>query len=127
MVNLITVPTTQLAVAYQKRYEMSGLSTNRCGIGHIPSNIIYQNLSSEIHGDDNAINTLGLETGGHMIKPIVERGILNVLIEVTCPEGFDSPAPEDFNIHVVDNNPNPKSFVGSAMGTRVSLEPSIIR
>ena len=54
--------TTQDAFAYES--SQAGSLANACGNGEEPFNILCQNLMSEIQGDGNAVNIIGLQTGG---------------------------------------------------------------
>jgi hypothetical protein len=34
---------------------------NKCGNGTLPLDIFYETLSNQIHGDDNALNIIGVQ------------------------------------------------------------------
>ena len=53
---------TENVFAYKKSQASTG--TNECGNGDEPFNILCQNLLSQIQGDGNALNIIGLQTGG---------------------------------------------------------------
>ena len=54
-----------------------------------------------------------------------QTGSLLVTKNITCPDGFDCPAPSDFTMRVTgtqgNGNPSPSSFAGSEEGTTVTL------
>jgi hypothetical protein len=109
------------AFAYESQAESLA---NACGNGELPFNILCQNLASEIQGDENAINIMGLQTGGDLPTPIVKVATLNVIKEVVCPQFFICPAPGGFTINVAYGDPiTVISFPASPMGTAVSLDP----
>jgi uncharacterized protein YegL len=119
-------PSNGGSYAYAKSYEKNQAMSqaDACGNGKLPLNILCQNIGSEIQGDENAVNMIGLQTGGDVRPPpVVEKATLNVIKQVICPEGFVCPAPGEFTISVTGTNPDPNSFPGSATGTAVSLEP----
>jgi uncharacterized protein (TIGR01732 family) len=64
---LITAaPVTSTNIVMADGYEKSQAAshTNDCGNGSFPFNVLCQNLESEIQGDGNAINIIGLQKGG---------------------------------------------------------------
>jgi hypothetical protein len=113
-------PTSQQVLAYEKKYTQVESLANDCANGKIAFNVLCQNLASEIQGDRNALNMIGIQTGGEIPVP-PDVATLNVVKQVICPEGFVCPAPGDFTINVAGNNPSPNSFLASATGTAVSL------
>src|SRR5918996_3994740 len=53
---------TTRVLAYES--SQAGSLANACGNGEEPFNILCQNLLSQIEGDGNAVNIIGLQTGG---------------------------------------------------------------
>ena len=91
----ITIPTTiDIVFAYTKYQATAG--TNDCGNGKLPMNILCQDVGSEIQGDRNDLNIIGLQTGGEMKPSGVKKITLNVIKEIICPTGFsDCPVPDN--------------------------------
>lgn len=59
----VSIGTTEEKVfAYEKNQAAS--LANGCGNGDVPFNVLCQNLLSQIQGDGNAVNIIGLQTGG---------------------------------------------------------------
>jgi hypothetical protein len=55
--------TTDRAFAGKKKYEKSQAASqaNECGNGELPLNVFCQNLLSQIQGDGNAVNVIGVQ------------------------------------------------------------------
>jgi hypothetical protein len=108
---------------YADEYEKthSALDTNMCGNGLDSVSVLCQNLSSEIQGNENAMNIIGLQTATTADQ--ILKSVLKVTKIVICPEDVICPTPSDFILSVSGNNPSPSSFPGSDQGTSVRLEP----
>ena len=54
---------TEDAFAGKKKYEKSQAASqaNACGNGEMPRNVFCQNLLSQIQGDGNAVNIIGVQ------------------------------------------------------------------
>jgi hypothetical protein len=61
---------TTRVLAYES--SQAGSLANTCGNGEEPFNILCQNLLSQIEGDGNAVNIIGLQTGGERTTPPTE-------------------------------------------------------
>ena len=61
---------TTRVLAYES--SQAGSLANACGNGEEPFNILCQNLLSQIEGDGNAVNIIGLQTGGERTTPPTE-------------------------------------------------------
>lgn len=63
LVGATALSTTESAFAGKKKYEKSQAITqaNACGNGVLPLNVFCQNLVSEIQGDGNAANIIGVQ------------------------------------------------------------------
>jgi hypothetical protein len=60
---VVSIGTTEEKVfAYEKNQAAS--LANGCGNDDVPFNVLCQNLLSQIQGDGNAVNIIGLQTGG---------------------------------------------------------------
>ena len=59
---LTTTGFSPSVLAYESN--QAGSLANACGNGDEPFNILCQNLFSQIQGDGNAVNIIGLQTGG---------------------------------------------------------------
>jgi hypothetical protein len=114
-------PTTARVLAYES--SQAGSLANTCGNADQGAfNILCQNLFSEIQGDGNAVNIIGLQTGGERTtSPPPTTGTLKVIKQVECPAGITCPDPSDFGMEVTGNNPNPATFDGSSSGTDVDI------
>jgi hypothetical protein len=53
-----TVITADSAFAYEKSQATS--QANACGNGELPLNVFCQNINSQIQGDENAVNVIGV-------------------------------------------------------------------
>ncbi|MGA7368383.1 MAG: hypothetical protein WBX01_04590 [Nitrososphaeraceae archaeon] len=117
--------------AYQRNQAAS--QTSDCGNEFTPTNTGCQNADSQIQGDENSVALAAQQTFPE-VKLVQERpshpppepqtAILNVVKKVICPTEFTNcPEPEDVIIDVLGNNQDPISFMGSYMGTPVSLNP----
>jgi hypothetical protein len=112
-------------LAYESN--QAGSLANACGNADLGSfNVLCQNLFSEIQDDGNAVNIIGLQTGGERTIPSPPTtATLTVIKNVQCAADQQCPglpAPSGFTMFVLTNN-NPPSFPGSAEGTPVTLEP----
>lgn len=58
---LVTTTATRV-LAYES--SQAGSLASTCGNGEEPFNILCQNLLYQIEGDGNAVNIIGLQTGG---------------------------------------------------------------
>src|SRR5918996_1231553 len=58
------ITTTERVLAYES--DQVGSLANACGNGEEPFNVLCQNLFSQIQGDNNAANIIGLQTGGEI-------------------------------------------------------------
>ena len=58
-----TALSTDSAFAGKKKYEKSQAASqaNECGNGELPLNVFCQNLLSQIQGDGNAVNVIGVQ------------------------------------------------------------------
>jgi len=56
--------TANKMLAYEGRHSQTGALESVCGNGLEVSNILCQNLASEIQGDNNVVNILGFQAGG---------------------------------------------------------------
>jgi len=63
LVGASALSTTDNAFAGKKKYEKSQASSqaNACGNGVLPLNVFCQNLLSQIQGDGNAVNVIGVQ------------------------------------------------------------------
>ena len=63
LVGATALSTTETAFAGKKKYEKSQAisQANACGNGVLPLNVFCQNLISQIQGDGNAINVIGVQ------------------------------------------------------------------
>ena len=63
LVSATALSTTDNAFAGKKKYEKSQAASqaNACGNGKLPLNIFCQNLLSQIQGDGNAANVIGVQ------------------------------------------------------------------
>jgi len=64
LVGATSISTTDNAFAGKKKYEKSQAASqvNECGNGVLPENIFCQNLLSQIQGDGNAANVIGVQS-----------------------------------------------------------------
>jgi hypothetical protein len=118
-------PTTARVLAYES--SQAGSLANTCGNADQGSfNVLCQNLFSEIQGDGNAVDIIGLQTGGERTTlPPPTTATLIMIKDVECAAGQQCPnlpAPSVFTMFVFSSN-NPPSVPGSAEGTPVTLEP----
>ena len=58
--SVISSPEEAFALKYDKTQAAS--ETNECGNGEFPLSVLCQSLGSEIQGNENAINIIGLQT-----------------------------------------------------------------
>jgi hypothetical protein len=63
LVGTTALSTTDIAFADKKKYEKNQVASqaNDCGNGELPLNIGCQNLLSQIQGDGNAANIIGVQ------------------------------------------------------------------
>jgi hypothetical protein len=63
LVGATAISTTDSAFAGKKKYEKSQAASqaNACGNGELPFNVFCQNLLSQIQGDGNAVNIIGVQ------------------------------------------------------------------
>lgn len=63
LIGAAALSTTDSAFAGKKKYEKSQAASqaNACGNGDSPFNIFCQNLLSQIQGDGNAVNIIGVQ------------------------------------------------------------------
>jgi hypothetical protein len=63
LVGATALSTTDSAFAGKKKYEKSqaAAQVNECGNGELPLNVFCQNLLSQIQGDGNAANIIGVQ------------------------------------------------------------------
>jgi hypothetical protein len=63
LVSATALSTTDNAFAGKKKYEKSQAASqaNACGNGKLPLNVFCQNLLSQIQGDGNAVNVIGVQ------------------------------------------------------------------
>jgi hypothetical protein len=63
LVGATTLSTTDSVFAGKKKYEKSQAASqaNECGNGELPLNVFCQNLLSQIQGDGNAVNVIGVQ------------------------------------------------------------------
>ena len=63
LIGATALSTTDSAFAGKKKYEKSQAASqaNSCGNGKLPLNVFCQNLLSQIQGDGNAVNVIGVQ------------------------------------------------------------------
>ncbi len=63
LIGATALSTTDSAFAGKKKYERSQAASqaNECGNGELPLNVFCQNLLSQIQGDGNAVNVIGVQ------------------------------------------------------------------
>jgi hypothetical protein len=63
LIGATALSTTDSALAEKKKYEKSQAASqvNECGNGELPLNVFCQNLLSQIQGDGNAANVIGVQ------------------------------------------------------------------
>jgi hypothetical protein len=63
LVSATALSTTDSAFADKKKYEKNQAASqaNDCGNGELPLNVFCQNLLSQIKGDGNAANLIGVQ------------------------------------------------------------------
>lgn len=110
--------------AFVLKYDKTQVTSvlNGCGNGEFPLSVLCQNLDSEVQGNENAMNIIGLQTS-NVGQPT--GSVLKVTKIVLCLEDVVCPTPSDFTLSVSGNNPSPSSFPGSAQGTFVRLDPGM--
>lgn len=129
----VILTTTGFTTVLAYESSQAGSLANACGNADLGSfNILCQNLFSEIQGDGNAVNLIGLQKGGERTtsSPPSESpttGTLKVIKQVECSAGVTCPDPSDFGMEVFmepGNNPNPATFDGSSSGIDVDIAGS---
>ena len=63
LIGATSLSTTDSALAWKKKYEKSQAASqaNACGNGKMPLDVFCQNLLSQIQGDGNAVNIIGVQ------------------------------------------------------------------
>jgi flagellar basal body-associated protein FliL len=63
LIGATALSTTDSAFAGKKKYEKSQAASqaNACGNGKMPLDVFCQNLLSQIQGDGNAVNIIGVQ------------------------------------------------------------------
>ena len=63
LIGATALSTPDSAFAGKKKYEKSQAASqaNGCGNGELPLNVFCQNLLSQIQGDGNAVNVIGVQ------------------------------------------------------------------
>ena len=63
LIGATALSTTDSAFAGKKKYEKSQAASqaNECGNGELPLNVFCQSLLSQIQGDGNAVNVIGVQ------------------------------------------------------------------
>jgi hypothetical protein len=63
LIGATAISTTDSAFAGKKKYEKNQAASqaNACGNGELPFNVFCQNLLSQIQGDGNAVNIIGVQ------------------------------------------------------------------
>lgn len=63
LIGATALSTTDSALAGKKKYEKSQAASqaNACGNGKMPLDVFCQNLLSQIQGDGNAVNIIGVQ------------------------------------------------------------------
>ena len=64
LITAAPVTSTNIVMADGYRKSQGASQANDCANGSFPFNVLCQNLVSEIQGDGNAINIIGLQKGG---------------------------------------------------------------
>lgn len=67
--------------AEKTKYNLASSQTDACGNGEFPFNVLCQNLGAKILGDGNAVNVIGLQTGGKILREAPE--------DRSCEECFE--------------------------------------
>ena len=101
--SVISSPEEAFALKYYKTQAAS--ETNECGNGEFPLSVLCQSLGSEIQGNKNAINIIGLQTSSADRRYGV--GSEGDQKSGVCPEHVICPTPSDFTLSVSGNNPSP--------------------
>ena len=58
---LATIADSAFADGYRKKYKSQASQANACGNGEMATNIFCQNILSQIQGEGNAVNIIGLQ------------------------------------------------------------------
>ena len=64
LITAAPVTSTNIAVAGEYKKSEAASLANNCGNGIFLFNVLCQNLESQIRGDGNAVNIIGVQTGG---------------------------------------------------------------
>ena len=87
--------------------------------------MLCQNLLSQIEGDGNAGNIIGLQKGEERTttptEPPPTTGTLRVIKEVVCPAGITCPDSSDFEMKVTVNNVVTDTFAGFSTGIDIDI------
>lgn len=93
LVTTVGFPTMTRVLAYESSSQ-AGLPANTCGNANEAFNILCQNLLSQIEGDGNAVNIIGLQTGG---ERTVSEETATIILSIIgkCVEGQECPGLPD--------------------------------
>ena len=67
--------------AEKTKYNQASSQADACGNGEFPMNVLCQNLGSGIQGEGNAVNVIGLQAGGKILREAPE--------DRSCEECFE--------------------------------------
>ena len=67
--------------AEKTKYNQASSQADACGNGEFPINVLCQNLGAEIQGEGNAVNVIGLQAGGKILREAPE--------DRSCEECFE--------------------------------------
>jgi uncharacterized protein (TIGR01732 family) len=93
LITAAPVTSTNIAVAGEYKKTEAASLANNCGNGIFLFNVLCQNLESQIRGDGNAVNIIGVQTGGEFefsdwLNGIDEQQLLSAF-EWLKTNGFD--------------------------------------
>ena len=93
LITAAPVTSTNIAVAGEYKKSEAASLANNCGNGIFLFNVLCQNLESQIRGDGNAVNIIGVQTGGEFefsdwLNGIDEQQLLSAF-EWLKTNGFD--------------------------------------
>jgi len=88
---LITAQVTSANIVIAGGYTKSQVASlaNDCGNGSFLFNVLCQNLESQIHGDGNAINVIGVQTGGEFKLDKLSSELLSGVDEQQLLSAFE--------------------------------------
>jgi len=88
---LITAQVTSANIVNAGGYTKSQVASlaNDCGNGSFLFNVLCQNLESQIHGDGNAINVIGVQTGGEFKLDKLSSELLSGVDEQQLLSAFE--------------------------------------